>query len=152
MGCGASHSALAHSPVAMRPERPGQFARGLRLLEPEREVEQLVNRVNLDKESLAWFSPKASDERAEWQLCFTFDAERSGHGAVYFGCGGPLAEAGERTEIDPFLRRCESNGEISPAVRWRFEPGHGQTCTESLSVHVRSPIRNTKHLHIFKLI
>eukprot|EP01043_Picozoa_sp_COSAG02_P066461 COSAG02_NODE_10354_length_1961_cov_2.634264_3_plen_80_part_00 len=55
---------------------------------------------------------------------------------MYFGCGGPLAEAGERTEIDPFLRRCESNGEIAPAVRWRFDPGHAQTCTGSLSVQV----------------
>ena len=55
MGCGASHDALAHSPVAlhhheMEGER-GRFSRrnrGLKLLpEPEREVEQLVNHVNL---------------------------------------------------------------------------------------------------------
>ena len=145
MGCGASHAALAHSPGAM-PTDMAKFSRsrGLRL-EPEREVEQLVNHVNLDKESLAWFSPQASHERAEWQLCFTFDAERPGCGAVYFGCGGPLAEAGDQTEIDPFLRRCEMRHEIAPAVRWRFEPGCGQQCTKSLSVQVRLPSPHPQH-------
>jgi|EP01043_Picozoa_sp_COSAG02_P066460 hypothetical protein len=52
MGCGASHDALAHSPVALHHEMGGggRFSgrsRGLKLPEPEREVEQLVNHVNL---------------------------------------------------------------------------------------------------------
>jgi hypothetical protein len=152
MGCGASHAGMAHSPVALQ-QHGGLAHQGLgrafgssrshggAMLEPEREVEQLVNHVNLDKESLAWFAPKAGEESVEWELCFTFDAERPGHGAVYFGCGGPLSEAGDQAELDAFLRRCETNGEISPAVRWAFQPGHEQACTESLKVQVREPHR-----------
>ena len=132
---------MAHSPVALDLGRPGQALKPMPL-EPERELEQLVNNVNLDKESLGWFAPQVGEERAQWELCFTFDAERAGHGAVYFGCGGPLAEAGEQdgSELDTFMRLCESNGEISPAVRWQFGPGHEQACSEPLSVQVRRAV------------
>jgi hypothetical protein len=70
---------------------------------------------------------------------------------VYFGCGGPLAEAGAQAEIDPFLRRCETNGEIAPAVRWRFEPGYAQACNRSLSVQVRLLADRLGQMHASEL-
>ena len=145
MGCGASLAAHSPNVQPLVLRRDGDFAKSLAEPEPEPELapamEQVVSNVHLDTETLNFSSTSAAhaDGRPEWELGFTFDAEREGTAAVYFGCGGPLAVAGDlhEAETDAFLRECEASGEISAAVRWEFAPGHGQRCPESLAVEVR---------------
>ena len=77
--------------------------------------QHLVNRVNLQRESLS-FVENPWQDRQRWRLNFSFDAEAAGRASIYFGYGGPTVSHADATPVE-----------------WNFAAGLHQTSPRSLS-------------------